>query len=161
MCKHCLRIKPCPLDMAMLMTWPSCFLTSVGMRWKKSFLWICKELLITYLHGGSGWARPKLHALRSSWIIGNPALSLRSPSTVPPSATPRIQHTMESRLIANSPSGNTWKASVAKSEPVIACYVSWLAQRGVPTPLLCELQRWPWSTVPWNTPHQLGAADPH
>jgi len=25
--------------------WPSCFPTSVGMRWKKSFLWICKELL--------------------------------------------------------------------------------------------------------------------
>jgi len=29
------------------------FSTSVGVRWKRSFLWICKELLNTYLHGGS------------------------------------------------------------------------------------------------------------
>ena len=69
---------PCPPNMAMLMTWPSCFLTSVGMRWKRSFLWICKELLITYLHGGSGWAQPKPHTLRSIWIIRNPAVSLQS-----------------------------------------------------------------------------------
>jgi len=95
---------PCPLNMAMLMTWPSCFFTSVGMRWKKSFLWICKVLLSTYLHGGSGWARPKLNALRSIWIIGNPAVSSRSPSTVPPSPSPKLQLTLESRLIANSPS---------------------------------------------------------
>jgi len=68
---------PCLLNMAMLMTGSSCFLTSVGMRWKRSFLWICKELLITYLRGGSGWAQPKPHALRSTWIIRNPAVSLQ------------------------------------------------------------------------------------
>ena len=28
-------------------------------------------------------------------------------------------------------------------KPVIASYVSWLAQNGVPTPLFCELHRWP------------------
>jgi len=39
----------CPPNMAMLMIWPSWFLTSVGMRWKKSCLWICKELLSTYM----------------------------------------------------------------------------------------------------------------
>ena len=52
----------------------------------------------------------------------NPAVNLRSPSMVglPPSPTGRIQFTSESRLTANSPSGNTWKASVAKPEPVIA-----------------------------------------
>jgi len=49
---------------------------------------------------------------------------------------------------------------VAKSEPVIASYASWMAQHRVPTPLLCELQRWSWSTVPRNTPPQLGAAAP-
>ena len=47
-----------------------------------------------------------------------------------------------------------------KSEPVIAAYVSWLAQDGVPTPLLHELQRWAWSTVLGNTPPQLDAAAP-
>jgi len=36
----------------------------------------------------------------------------------------------------------------ASSEPVIASYVSWLAQHVVPTPLFCELQ--PWSAVPRN-----------
>jgi len=61
------------LNLAMLMTWPFCFPTSVGVRWKGSFLWICKELLNTYLHGGSGWAQPKLNALRFTWIIGNPS----------------------------------------------------------------------------------------
>ena len=151
---------PCPLNVVMLMTWPSCFPTSVGVRWKRSFLWICKELLNTYLHGGSGWAQPKLHALRSTWIIGNPAVSWRSPSIVPPSPTPKLQLTSESRLTANSPSGNTWKPSVAKSEPVIASYASWLAQPGVPMPLFCELQRWAWSTVLRNTPPQLGAGAP-
>ena len=57
-------------------------------------------------------------------------------------------------------SSNTWKAYVAKSEPVIASYASWLAQHAVLTPLFCELQRWAWSTVPRNTPPQLGAAAP-
>jgi len=80
----------CPLNMAMLMAWPSCFPTCVGMKWKKSFLWISKELLSTYLHGHSGWEQPKLHALHSTRIIGNPAESLRSPSTVPPSPTPKL-----------------------------------------------------------------------
>jgi len=94
--------------MAMLITWPPCFLTNVGMRWNKSFLYICKESLFTYLHGGSGWARPKVHALRYTWTIGNPAVSLRSPSMVPPSPTPKTQLALESRLTANSPSGNTW-----------------------------------------------------
>ena len=147
-------------NMTMLMTGPSCFPKSVGMRWKKSFLWICKELLSAYLHGGSGWAQPKLHALRSTWIIGNPAVGLRSPSTVPPSPASKLQLTLESHLIASSPSSNASKVSVAKSEPVIACCVSWLAQHGVPTPLFCELQLWAWSTVPRNTPPQLGAAAP-
>ena len=36
---------PCPPNMAMLMTWPSClmtcFPTSVGVRWKRSFLSLC------------------------------------------------------------------------------------------------------------------------
>jgi len=45
---------PCPPNMVMLMTWSSCFPTSVGVRRKRSFLWICKELLNTYLRGGSG-----------------------------------------------------------------------------------------------------------
>jgi len=92
--------------------------------------------------------------------IGNPAVSLRSPSMVPLSPTRRIQLTLESCLTANSPSGNTWKAYVAKSEPVIAFHVSWLAQHGVSTPLFCEPQRWPWSTVPRNTPPQLGVVAP-
>jgi len=30
----------------------------------------------------------------------------------------------------------------------------------VTTPLFCELQRWPWSAVPRNTPPQLGAVAP-
>jgi len=93
---------PRPPNMAMQMTWPFCFPTSVGVRWKRSFLWICKELLNTYLHGGSGGAQPKLHALHSTWTIGNPAVSLRSPSTVPPSPTPQLQLTLESRLTTNS-----------------------------------------------------------
>ena len=49
--------RPCPPNIAMLMTRPSCFLTSVGMMCRKSFLWIRKESLITFLRGGSGWAR--------------------------------------------------------------------------------------------------------
>jgi len=83
---------------------------------------------------------------------------LESPSTVPPSPTSKFQLTLESRLTANSPSGNTWKASVAILEPVIASLAFWLAW--VPTPLFCELQRWAWSAVPRNTPPQLGAAAP-
>jgi len=51
----------------------------------------------------------------------------------------RNQLTLEPRLIVNSPSDNTWKASVAKSDPVIASYIYWLAQHGVPTPLFCEI----------------------
>jgi len=78
-------------------------------------------------------------------------------TTIP---TPRIQLNLESRLTANSPSGNTWKASVAKLEPVIDSYAFWLSQHGVLTPLFCELQRWTWSTVPQNMPPQLGAAAP-
>ena len=46
--------RPCPPNIAMLMTRPSCFLTSVGMMCRKSFLWIRKESLITFLRGGSG-----------------------------------------------------------------------------------------------------------
>ena len=46
-----------------------------------------QKLLICYLHRGSGWTRPKLHALRSTWTIGNPAVSLRSPWMVPLSPT--------------------------------------------------------------------------
>jgi len=84
-------------------------------------------------------------------------VSLRLPSTVTPSPTPKLQLTSESCLTANSPSGNAWKAS-SKLERVIASYASWLAQPGVPTPLFCELQRWAWSTVLRKKPPQLGAA---
>jgi len=76
------------------------------------------------------------------------------------SYTHNSTYLLESCLIANSPSGNTWKVSLAKSEPAIASYVYWLAQHGVPTPRFYELQRWPWSTVPRNTPPQLGATAP-
>jgi len=56
----------------------------------------------------------------------------RGPLFAHPCPTPKLQLTLESRLTANSPSGNTWKASVAKSELVTDYYASLLAQPGWP-----------------------------
>ena len=119
--------------MAMMMTWPYCFPSSGGMRWKKFSLWICKELLSTYLHGGSGWAQPKLRALCSTWIVGNPGEACGHRQRYHHPLHPNSNLPWSHALIASSPSSTAWKASVEKSEPVISCYVSWLAQHGAPT----------------------------
>jgi len=134
---------------------PSCFPTSVGIRCKKCFLWISKELLIAYLQGGSGWTAKTICTafdLNNRESISKLAVTVHG-TTIP--YTYRIQLTLQARLIANSPSGNIWKASLSKSKHVIVSYVSWLAQHELPTPLFCELPRWPWSTVPRNMPPQL------
>jgi len=87
---HCFRPKIAPVTVCLKTTKNSCnvidatWLIACGNIFSGSFLvGLHTSRLSCSCIGGSGWARPKLHALHSTWIIGNPAVSLRSPSMVP------------------------------------------------------------------------------